>query len=137
LEGTSFGGPIILPADTPNFVGPLTISDPRKTGGFYFNPAAFAGSALGQEGNANHRFFHGPGVNNFDFAVLKRTPVSEHVNLEFRAELFNIFNHTQFLGPSGISSFNPVTHVSTTGTFGQVSAAAPPRIGQLALKLSF
>ena len=137
LEGTSFGGPIILPADTPNFVGPLTISDPRKTGGFYFNPAAFAGSALGQEGNANHRFFHGPGVNNFDFAVLKRTPVSEHVNLEFRAELFNIFNHTQFLGPSGISSFNPVTHASTTGTFGQVSAAAPPRIGQLALKLSF
>ena len=139
LLGTGFGGPITLPVDTPNLVGPLNITDPRKTNGQYFSPAAFGPSALGQEGNANHRFFHGPGVNNWDFAVLKDTRISERVNLEFRAELFNIFNHAQFLSSSvgGISGFNVATGASTTASFGQVSAAAPPRIGQLALKLNF
>jgi hypothetical protein len=137
LEGTGFGGPIILQADTPNKVGPLNITDPRKTGGQYFSPAAFGPSALGQEGNVNHRFFHGPGVNNWDFAVLKDTSISERFKLEFRAEFFNIFNHAQFLTPSGITSFNSATGASTTGTFGQVSATAPPRIAQLGLKLNF
>ena len=135
LEGTSFGGPIILPADTPNLIGPLGISDPRKTNGQYFNPAAFGPSALGQEGDSKRRFFHGPGVNNWNFAVLKDTPLSERVNLEFRAELFNIFNHTQFLTPSGITGFSG--GVSNTASFGQVSQAAPSRIGQFALKLNF
>jgi hypothetical protein len=135
LQGTGFGGPIILPADTPNLVGPVNITDPRKTGGQYFSPAAFGPSKTGQEGNSARRFFHGPGVNNWDFAVLKNTAISERVNLEFRAELFNIFNHAQFLGPSGITGFTG--NVSNTATFGQVNQAAPPRIGQLALKLNF
>jgi len=135
LEGTAFGGPIILSADTPNIIGPLNISDPRKTGGQYFSPTAFGPSALGQEGNSARRFFHGPGVNNWDFAVLKDTAISERVHLEFRAELFNIFNHAQFIGPSGITGFSG--GVSNTATFGQVSQTAPPRIGQFALKLNF
>lgn len=137
LEGTGFGGPIILPADTPNLVGPLDITNPRKTGGQFFSAAAFGPSKEGQEGDSARRFFHGPGVNNWDFAVLKNTAISERVNLEFRAELFNIFNHAQFLAPSGITGFNIATGASTTGGFGQVSQTAPPRIGQLALKLNF
>ena len=137
LEGTGFGGPIILPADTPNLVGPLDITNPRKTGGQYFSPAAFAPSATGKEGDAARRFFHGPGVNNWDFAVLKNTAISERVNLEFRGELFNIFNHAQFLTPSGITGFNIATGAATTGGFGFVSQTAPPRIAQLALKLTF
>jgi hypothetical protein len=137
LLGTSFGGPITLAVDTPNLVGPLNITDPRKTGGQYFSPAAFGPSALGQEGKANRRFFHGPGTNNFDFAVLKSTQITERLNLQFRAELFNIFNHAQFATPSGITSFNISTGVSNTASFGQVNAAAPPRIGQLSLKLNF
>ena len=128
LLGTGFGGPIVLPVDTPNIVGPLHITDPRKTGGQYFDPAAFASSALGQEGNANRRFFHGPGVNNWDFALLKDTAITERINLQFRAELFNIWNHAQFLTPSGITS---------SASFGKVTAALPPRIGQLSLKLNF
>ncbi len=137
LLGTSFGGPIPLSVDTPNLVGPLNITDPRKSGGQYFSPAAFGPSALGQEGTANRRFFHGPGVNNWDFALLKSTQLSERFNLQFRAELFNIFNHAQFATPSGITSFNIQTGVASSSSFGQVSAAAPPRIGQLSLKLSF
>ena len=137
LQGTGFGGPIILPADTPNLVGPLDITNPRKTGGQFFSPTAFGPSAEGQEGDSARRFFHGPGVNNWDFAVLKDTAISERVNLQFRGELFNIFNHAQFLTPSGITGFNIATGAATTGGFGFVSQTAPPRIAQLALKLTF
>jgi hypothetical protein len=49
--------------------------------------------------------------------------------------LFNIFNHAQFIGPSGITGFSG--GVSNTATFGQVSQTQPPRIGQFALKLNF
>jgi hypothetical protein len=143
LLGTSFGGPITLPVDTPNFNGgSVGIVDPRKsTGRFYFNPAAFSQATLGSEGTARRRFFHGPGVNDWDIALLKDTHVTEGIDLEFRAEFFNIFNHTQFGQPSGIAgsfAVDPTSGLSLpTGSFGQVNSAAPPRIGQLGLKLNF
>jgi hypothetical protein len=128
LLGTAFGGPIVLPVDTPDKVGPLHIMNPRNSSShYYFDPAAFASSAIGSEGDARRRFFHGPGVNNFDTALVKDTKLSEIFNLQFRAEWFNIFNHTQFSTPSGILS----------GTFAQVTQAAAPRIGQVSLKLNF
>ncbi|MGA7623011.1 MAG: carboxypeptidase regulatory-like domain-containing protein [Candidatus Acidiferrales bacterium] len=136
LLGTSFGGPIINPVDTPNLVGPLDITDPRKTGGLYFSPAAFGPSALGQEGDARRRFFHGPGINNFDFALLKDTRITERFDLQFRGEFFNIFNHAQFLTPGGITSFN-AAGMTTSSSFGQVPGTLPGRIGQLSLKLYF
>jgi hypothetical protein len=94
-------------------------------------------------GDSSTVLFHGPGINNWDMALVKDTAISERVNLQLRAELFNIFNHTQFLGPSGISSFLDnraklnAARVSTTASFGQVAGAAAPRIGQLSLKLNF
>jgi Carboxypeptidase regulatory-like domain len=132
LLGTNFGGPIPLNGDTPNLVAPVRTLDPRKSACpgaacLFFDPSSFQSSALGQEGNANRRFFHGPGVNNWDFAVLKNTQLNERFTLLFRAELFNIWNHAQFLGPSGVMS----------SSFGSVSFAAPPRIAQLSLKLNF
>jgi hypothetical protein len=135
LLGTAFGGPITLPVDTPNLVGPLDITNPRKTGGQYFSPAAFAPSALGTEGDSRRRFFHGPGLNNFDFALIKNTAINERFNLQFRGEFFNIFNHTQFLTPSGITGFSG--GVATSSSFGQVPGTLPGRIGQLSLKLNF
>jgi len=128
LLGTAFGGPIVLPVDTPDKVGPLHIMNPRNSSShYYFDPTAFASSAIGSEGDARRRFFHGPGVNNFDTALVKDTKLSELFNLQFRAEWFNVFNHTQFGTPSGILS----------GTFAQVTQAAAPRIGQVSLKLNF
>jgi hypothetical protein len=66
------------------------------------------------------------------------------VTLQFRAELFNVFNHAQFLAPSGISSFldnrnqvPPPPRTSTTASFGKVAGAADPRLGQLSVKLNF
>jgi hypothetical protein len=136
LLGTSFGGPITLGVDTPNLVGPLNITDPRKTGGIYFSSAAFAASAIGVEGNANRRFFHGPGINNWDMALLKTTQLTERLNLQFRAELYNVFNHAQFLTPSGIITYN-LQGQPNPNNMGLVPGTTPGRIGQLSLKLNF
>jgi hypothetical protein len=143
LLGTAFGGPITLPVDTPNLIGAVQTMDPRKTGGQFFSTSSFGPDVLGQAGNANRRFFHGPGVNNWDFALLKNTHLTERMNLQFRAELFNIFNHAQFVPPSGLVSFtcsnasDTSTCTQNAGSFGQVTQAQPPRIGQLSLKLNF
>jgi hypothetical protein len=136
LLGTAFGGPITLPVDTPNYVGGLNITNPRNSAQRqFFNPGAFAQSALGVEGDSRRRFFHGPGTNNWDMTLLKNTEITERVNVQFRAEFFNLFNHTQFLGPNGITGFSGGQ--PTSGSFGDVSAAQSPRIGQLALRFTF
>ncbi|MGB9433091.1 MAG: carboxypeptidase regulatory-like domain-containing protein [Candidatus Acidiferrum sp.] len=144
LLGTGFGGPITLPVDTPNLLGQVQTMNPRNNPNHYFfTTSSFGPDVLGQEGDANRRFFHGPGINNWDFAVTKNTQLTERFNLQFRAELFNIFNHAQFITPSGLVSYNcaNITETSTcsqsAGNFGQVTAAAAPRIGQLSLKLNF
>jgi hypothetical protein len=135
LLGTAFGGPITLPVDTPNLIAPVRTMNPRNTGGQYFSTTSFGPSVRGQEGNSSRRFFHGPGINNWDFALIKNTTINERMNLQFRAEFFNVFNHTQFLNPIGITGFSG--GVATSASFGQVAGAASPRIGQLSLKLNF
>jgi len=137
LLGTAFGGPIVLPVDTPDKIASVKIMDPRQPAHYYFSPASFAPSTIGSEGTARRRFFHGPGVNNWNMAFHKATPITERVNLEFRGELFNIFNHTQFVAPSGIGLCCNVTNCSQLSSFGQITRALDPRIGQLSLKLSF
>lgn len=128
LTGTQFTGPIPLGIDVPNFAGgSVQINDPRS-GAPYFNISKFSPETLGQLGNARRRFFHGPGTNNFDMALLKDTKLTERLDLQFRAEFFNVFNHTQF----GIVNGNV-----NSPTFGQVQSAQQPRIGQLSLKLNF
>jgi len=128
LLGTSSAGAISLPVDTPNFTsGSLNISDPRS-GKPYFNTSLFSVEDLGTLGTARRRFFSGPGLNNWDIALLKDTLIKEGVNLEFRTELFNAFNHAQFLLPDGNVN---------SATFGRVQTANSPRIMQLSLKLLF
>jgi hypothetical protein len=128
LLGTQFTGPIPLGIDLPNYAGgPVHISDPRS-GNPFFGTSGFSPEPLGQLGNARRRFFHGPGINNWDLALLKNTRLTEHTNLQFRAEFFDVFNHAQFLTVDG--------NVNSP-TFGQVKSAQQPRIGQLSVKLNF
>jgi len=135
LLGTAFGGPITLPVDTPNQVGPLHKFDPRQeqtlggvTAHYYFDPTVFVSSAIGSQGNTRRRFFHGPGINNWNMAFHKDTALTEQVNLQFRADFFNIFNHAQFATPLGI----------LPGAVGQVTATSlGSRVAQLSLKLNF
>jgi hypothetical protein len=118
--------------DVPSVVGAVQTQDPHKPGpngpNTYFLPDAFAAQPLGTFGNASRRFFSGPGIVNTDFALHKSTPITERTAVEFRAEFFNIFNHTQFNNPSGNFS---------SSNFGVVTSARDPRIGQLSLKFVF
>jgi hypothetical protein len=128
LLGTSGAGAISLPVDTPNYTaGDLQFNDPRS-GQPYFNTALFSPEDLGTLGNSRRRFFSGPGLNNWDIALLKDTYIKEGVNLQFRWEAFNAFNHAQFQLPDG--NIN-------SSSFGFVTNANPPRIMQLSLKLLF
>jgi hypothetical protein len=139
LTGTGFGGPIVLPVDTPNFSGgSVGKTDPRNNPlHYFFNIDNFSQSAIGVQGNANRRFFHGPGINNWNMALKKITPIRESVSLEFRAELYNVFNHAQFINPSGLVPGPLGTSASPLTNFGQVTAARDPRLAQLGLKLNF
>jgi hypothetical protein len=134
LLGTPFAGPLPLGVDTPDFAGgSVHISDPRHSANnVYFDKTQFSPEnpvgTPGVLGTSRRRFFQGPGINNFNIALSKSTKLYENVNLEFRAEFFNVFNHTQFSGVDG--NF-------LSSTFGQAIHAQDPRIGQLALKLTF
>ncbi len=96
-----------------------------------FNTALFSLPASGTLGNARRRFFYGPGLDNTDLAVSKTTNLWESVNLELRAETFNLFNHAQFFGPTAVQG-----NISAAN-FGQIQAATPPRLMQLAARLTF
>jgi hypothetical protein len=50
-------------------------------------------------GNASRNLISGPRLNNFDFSVIKDTRVTERLTVQFRAEFFNVFNHSNFLPP--------------------------------------
>jgi hypothetical protein len=132
LLGTDNTGPFPLGLDTPNYSGgPIKKYNPRNNGNLYFDTSKFSIEPIGQLGTARRRFFSGPGLNDFDMALLKETKFSERYSLQFRAEFFNVFNHTQFQSvPQTDGNFG-------SAEFGQASSAANPRIGQLALKLQF
>ena len=88
---------------------------------------SFADGA-GRFGNLGRNVFYGPGRNNWDLAAFKRTRISEAHTLEFRAEFFNLLNHSQFLNPDvNISSPN----------FGRITGTQDPRLIQLSLRYSF
>jgi len=133
LIGTNPNGINNSSIDEPDYSGgPLRLNqNPRKNNNNYFDTAVFTMNALGTPGNARRRFFHGPGTDNFDMAVQKNLPLTESKSLLFRVEAFNVFNHTQFSGPTSVDGD------IGSSTFGNVISAAPPRILQGALKFAF
>jgi hypothetical protein len=119
----------------PDQVAPFKRLHPQTNNNYYFDPNSFTEdtsvdpSLLGRIGNAPRTICCGPGISETDFAVLKNIPLTERKYMEFRAEFFNIFNHTQFYNPDGNSSDG--------SQFGQVTQAKDPRLLQFALKLFF
>ena len=128
---------------------------PQRNGNYYFNQNSFTENAstapsptngvvdctasivygcydpslLGRIGTAPRTICCGPGISETDFSVIKNIPINERSHFEFRAEIFNLFNHTQFFNPDGNS---------TDGTqFGQVTEVKDPRLMQFALKFYF
>ncbi len=99
-----------------------------------FNTACFSvpgAYTFGTESRTDPNL-RGHGINNFDFAVFKRTALTERFKLEFRLETFNLFNRVKFANP------NTTASTSATSTFGMITAQANnQRLLQLALRLSF
>jgi Carboxypeptidase regulatory-like domain/TonB dependent receptor len=133
LIGTNPNGINNSSIDEPDYSGgPLHLNhDPRRDGNVYFDTSVFSMNALGTPGNAKRRFFYGPGEDNYDMAVAKKLAITKSTSVLFRMEAFNIFNHTQFNGPSAVDGD------IGSSTFGQAISAAPPRILQGALKFNF
>lgn len=112
-------------ASRPNLVAP--ISYPKKPSE-WFTTSSFAAPPYGFFGTAANGSLTGPGLVTFDMALYKDFRITERQTFEFRGELFNIFNHTNFSG------------VSTTfgaSNFGQVTSALDPRIVEFALRYHF
>jgi hypothetical protein len=122
--------------DYPNQVGPLQKLNPRSATHNFFNPSAFAsGLSCGYEvcgvtGNAKEFLFHGPGTINTDAGVEKDTKLTERTQLNLRIEMFNVFNHANFLSDAVVGNAN-------SDQFGQATNTAPGRIGQISGKIIF
>jgi hypothetical protein len=144
ITSFSLGTPIFL--NSPNRTGsvyvthrPNRVCDGNNTdllhnlrhdGFLAFDTSCFAIPAVGYFGNAGRDIINGPGANNWDIGFDKFFPLwGEHKRLEFRAEMFNAFNHAQFGQPNAT--------VADGLNFGRVSTAAAPRLIQMSMKLMF
>jgi hypothetical protein len=112
----------------PNLVCEPGLSNPMLSA--WFKTSCFAAPVAGELGNASRTPVSGPGFTNTDFSAIKHFPITENIRVDFRAEIFNLFNHPQFGQPA--ADFN------TPATFGAVSSTVNnPRLVQFALKLAF
>jgi hypothetical protein len=101
----------------------------------WLNAASFSANAAGTYGNVVKGSFVGPRYTDVDMSIARSFPFTETAALQFRAEYFNLFNHTNFGDPN----------VTLNSTFGEVTGTTPqngaaandPRIAQFSLKLNF
>ncbi len=119
-------------------IGNPILPKSERTFDRWFNTAAFAMPAKGTFGTGGVNYMRNPGVNEWNIAISKRVPLgSENRWLQFRTELFNAWNHTQYSGMGTGTSFNNTTGEQKSTTFGVINAARDPRIIELSLKLYF
>jgi len=97
-------------------------------GHFYLSPGQFSDPALGTFATTPRSICCGPGENQWDITLVKKIKITEAKYFEFRTDIFNAFNKTQFVNPDGNFS---------NSTFGQVLQARDPRLVQFALKFYF
>lgn len=115
---------------------PALPKDKRKFDQF-FRTDVFHLPKVGTFGNAARTVLRGPGVNNWDIALYKNFPIRERTRLQFRCELYNAFNHTQFRDVDTTARFDPKTGQQVSRSFGQIVSARNARIMQFALRLHF
>jgi hypothetical protein len=116
-------------------------SDRATSTYYWFNPAAFADARSRHLfGNEGRNEFYGPPTHQIDFSVFKNFAITEHVKVQFRAEIFNIFNFVNYSGPANNLQGSNLGQVGSTY---DVAFGAPgigpgaPRNVQLALKVLF
>jgi hypothetical protein len=127
----AFTGSIKCPCTLPASLGGGVQKSPAR----YFNPTAFLLPTAGFYGNLGRNTIIGPGMANFDFALVKNTKLNERMNLQFRFETFNLLNSVNWAQPSN-SLFQ--TNGSYTGSAGVITGTSTAsRQLQFAMKLVF
>ncbi len=122
----------IRPSWNPAFSGSVITGNPNQ----YYNPNAFIVPLNGTYGNVGRDTLEGPGLTDVDLSLAKRIPITERIHLQFRGDLFNVLNHTNFNAP------NPIVFTAATGgaspTAGLItSTTTTSRQVQLSLKLQW
>ncbi len=120
----------VRPFVNPAFTGPVIIGSPNE----WFNPAAFLQppNNSGFYGNVGRDTLAGPGLATWDLSFLKDTAIRENLNVQFRAEAFNVLNHANFNTPNAVV-FTPSGVSPTAGVI--TSTSTPSRQVQFGLKL--
>ncbi len=112
----------------------------------FLNPAAYKMPLPGTFGNLGRNTFYGPSYKQIDFSILKKTRLTESKNFEFRAEMFNLFNHPNFDEPNGFfgGTTNAQNQFVPFPSFGQIFNTLGRTLGvgtsrqiQLALRFNF
>ncbi len=130
--GTNSNGLVSRPNLNPGFSNNPIVGSVNE----WFNPAAFSIETPGTLGNLGRNTVRGPHFTDLDFSVTKDTRLSERINTQFRAEFFNILNHTNLGLPAATLYTSPSG--TPTGFAGQItSIVGTPRQIQFALKIIF
>jgi hypothetical protein len=122
----------VRPNWNPNFTGNLY----PKTAAEYFNPAAFLQPATGTYGNVSRDVLNGPGLSELDFSAIRNAHLTERLGLQFRAEFFNILNHTNFLTPNEVVYSSATSGISPTAGLVTATSTTSRQI-QFGAKLQF
>jgi hypothetical protein len=118
------------PSNRADVVPGQSLYPEERTIARWFNPAAFTIPAEFTYGNSARNMLFGPGYFNWDTAVFKNTAITERLNVQFRAEFFNVLNHPSF----GV----PASNISVPAQVGRVTSTSnTPRDIQFGLRLSF
>jgi hypothetical protein len=137
----------IRPNVNPNFIGGLYTRGSTATRvAQFFSPAAFTAPIFGTIGNLGRDTLIGPGYADWDLSLLKSTSLTERTRLQFRAEFFNVLNHTNLQtpnevvytnGPTQGNAASQTTAAVQSPTAGVITAASTSRQIQLAVKVIF
>jgi Carboxypeptidase regulatory-like domain len=130
------GEPVANPSNVSE--RPNLVCDPNsgpKTPAQWFNTSCFTTPTAGTYGNAGRDIVIGPGLNDFDATFQKNFPIRESIQLQFRADMFDFFNHPNFNQPNRF--YEPPPPPGTTLAFGTITSAQDPRVTQFSLRLAF
>jgi TonB-dependent Receptor Plug Domain len=120
----------------PVVTGNPVLPKSERTVDRFFDTSVFGLPAIGTFGNAAKTVIRGPGTNNWDLAFLKNFRIREGVQIQFRIEMYNAFNHTQFNAVDTTARFDPLGN-QVNAQFGQLTNTAAQRTMQLGLKFMF